>query len=341
MPLKSSKAAAVVSNVRGANKEAQARYLADVAQRQRAATILNPTEVAGEYDAGRMLVTTLGGAPRLITQEDIRTFRQNVKTAGKKFKGGITAKSVIDMSTTDDRERANRQIRTAVPVQSLAGRMHFITNAGPDSEVTRHHVHIELLNYSAAVSSPAKVSEMAKFLATGPLKFDCDCGRHRYWFRYIATIGQFNSGRDETGYPKIRNPKLIGVGCKHVLRVMQQLGQPMARLRLERMIQAGRDNVAHKVIKTSAADVRAAAERQAKEQNWKRHTVESAAERAQRLALSRSTKKDSEREKAKAAKMTPAKTASAKKAVELSIRKLAAMGLLSAKQLASMLSKIK
>jgi hypothetical protein len=60
-------------------------------------------------------------------------------------------------------------------------------------------------------------------LRKGPLKFECDCGRHRYWFRYIATIGGYNAGRPETGYPKIRNPKLFGVACKHVLRVMSDI----------------------------------------------------------------------------------------------------------------------
>lgn len=64
----------------------------------------------------------------------------------------------------------------------------------------------------------------------GHLSFDCDCERHRYFFRYIATIGGFNAGRDETGYPKIRNPGLKGVACKHVLRVMAELQSSAAIL---------------------------------------------------------------------------------------------------------------
>jgi hypothetical protein len=316
--------------------------MADLVSRQRAPTILNPHEVAGEYDAGRMLTTTLGGSgPRLITHEDIRTFRQNVKTAGKRFRWGITARAVIDMSLEIDRERSNRQIRVAVPVQTLGERIHFITNAGPDSGVTRHHVHIELLNYSAAVASPSKLADASKLLATGPLKFDCDCERHRYYFRYVATIGQYNSGRPETGFPKITNPRLLGVACKHVLRVMQQLSQPAVRIKLEQMIRAGRDQLGHKVIKTSAQEARDIHESQHKASGWKRNKVESSAEKADRLAMQRSAKKVTERSASRTngGSSTRAKTVS--RHLEGRIRKLADTGLLSGSQLAAVLSALK
>lgn len=340
MPARS-KAPAALSNLRGANKEAQSRYLGDVARRERASNILNPNEVSGEYDAGRMLATTLGGQIRALTHEDLHAFRANVKAVGKKYRGGITAKTVVDLSLPGDRERANVQIRTAVPVQTREGRVHFITNAGPDSEVTRHHVHIELLNWSAAVSSPSKTAEMAKFLASGPLKFDCDCGRHAFWFRYIATVGRYNSGRNETGYPKIRNPKLVGVACKHVLRVMQQLGSPAVRIQLEKMIQKARGEVQRTSKVLTTKEAQEIADRQAKEANWKRNLVESSAERAQRLARANAIKATVKKSVTPSAKVSPAKVERARRDFEANAKKLAAMGLLSAKQLSAMLSKIK
>lgn len=332
----------VLKNIRGVNKEAQGRYLGDVAQRERAANILNPAEVSGEYDAGRLLLTTFGtGDLRALTHDDLRAFRENVKRLGNKYKGGITAKTVIDASLHDDRERANAQIRVAVPVQSMDGRIHFITNAGPDSEVTRHHVHVNLLSFGAAVASPSKLPDLAKAIASGPLSFDCDCGRHKFWFRYIATVGRYNAGRAETGFPKIRNPGLNGVACKHVLRVMQQLASPSVRLHLEKMIKQARSEVERKSKMLTAKEVQELARRQMQEANWKRNLVESSAERNERLARGRAAQAMAQRTRTKVAAMPAAKLASEKRKFEMNARRLVEAGVLTAKQVQAMLAKIK
>jgi hypothetical protein len=330
-----------LSNIRGANKDAQGRYLADVARRERAANILNPNEVSGEYDAGRMLMTTFGGELRALTPDDLRAFRENVKRVGRKYKGGITPKTVIDMSLAEDRERANKQIRFATPAQFMGGRVHFITDAGPDSDVTRHHVHIQLLNFSAAVSSPAKASELTRFIVNGPLKFDCDCGRHTYWYRYVATVGRYNAGRDETGFPKIKNPNLVGVACKHVLRVMQVLSSPSIRLVVEKMLDKARNEVARTAKHLTAEEIRELARRQIQEANWKRNLVESGAERASRLAQSRAAKALAERSRAVSKSASKASVDSAKRKFEAQAKKLASLGVITAKQLQAMMAKIK
>lgn len=120
----------------------------------------------------------------------------------------------------------------------------FITNAGPDSDQSRHHVVVEFLGYQTAIASGAHSAYIAAGrLRKEPIRFDCDCGRHRYWFRYIATIGRYNAGRSETGYPKIRNPKLYGVACKHVLRVMAEIeGGSAVQAFLTRAIDKGRQS---------------------------------------------------------------------------------------------------
>lgn len=204
-----------------AKREAADAAAFDLARRQAATTILRPNEVSGEYDAGRLLTTTLRGEVRALTQADIRAFQSNVQSLKKKFKGGITAQHVIDLALGSDKERANKQINMAVPASIQGGKVHFITNAGPGSDVSRHHVHVEFLDFNAAVgASPNEPKKLGKLVTAGRLLFDCDCGRHTFWYRYIATIGKYNTGRAETGYPKIRNPNLKGVACKHVLRTM-------------------------------------------------------------------------------------------------------------------------
>ncbi|MCV5390784.1 phage tail protein, partial [Escherichia coli] len=58
----------------------------------------------------------------------------------------------------------------------------------------------------------------------GRISFDCDCGRHQYWYRYLATMGNYCiAPPKEFAFPKIRNPELSGVACKHVLKAATML----------------------------------------------------------------------------------------------------------------------
>lgn len=235
-----------IGNLKGHIGEARNRAREDARQRESAekspgSVILTKNEVQGEWDASRVLMTTIGGSPRPITSNDLAQFRHNMRMAQKNFKGdGITARQVIDLAasrpmpgSTDDTDidRARKQIKTAIPASALNGEIRFITNAGPESNVSRHHVlvrfnaFVEAANRMLASKAKDKNSpkQAANWLRKQKLAFDCDCGRHRYWFRYISTIGNFNAGRKELGYPKIRNPNLKGVACKHVLRVMSEI----------------------------------------------------------------------------------------------------------------------
>ena len=226
-----------------AKREAAEAAAFDLARRQAASTILHPNEVSGEYDAGRLLTTTLRGEVRALTIDDIRAFQANVRQLKKKFKGGITAQAVIDLALNSDKERANKQINMAVPAHIMGGKVHFITNAGPNSDVSRHHVHVDFMDFDAAVgASPNDPKKLGKMVANGRLKFDCDCGRHTFWYRYIATIGNYNSKRPENGYPKLKNPNLRGVACKHVLRTMHVIIKDSAvHLKLAASVMKSRD----------------------------------------------------------------------------------------------------
>lgn len=331
--------ASILTSARAASKEVRERFAEQIEQRERATNILRPDEVAGEYDAGRLLMTTLGGELRAITNEDLQKFKRTAEALGKKFTGGITPKSVIDLSTPQDRERCNQQIRVAVPRQYMGNKVHFVTNAGPQSNVTRHNVDVQLLNFDSAVASPSKAADLVKMVAAGKIRFNCDCDHHRYRFRYIATIGRYNSGVSESGYPKIANPALIGVACKHVLRVVQQLQSPMVRQYIVKMIGAGRKAVAPKLVAQSKKDAVAMAQLQAKQASFKRNAVESSAEKRNRLAQQRAVKALGERSK-KAIPKTPQQLEAAKRKFANSARLLAQMGGISQKQLAEMLSKL-
>lgn len=242
-----------LGKIRGHVSQSQANvkeYVEQRAQAEAEGRILTRREVQGEWDASRVLWTTLGGQIRPLTANDIATFRHNVRQVSGKYKGGIKARQVIDLASgkplnyvsnqinggarlkyRSDIDKAKGEIRTAIPVSSVNGVVRFLTNAGPDSKVTRHTVTIELMGWTSALGELAGVKlgdtkavrTVANRMRKGYLKFDCDCERHRYFFRYLASTGGYAYGKQETGYPKIRNPHLIGCACKHVLRVMAEL----------------------------------------------------------------------------------------------------------------------
>ncbi|WP_293000019.1 hypothetical protein [Nevskia sp.] len=268
MPIAKSVAEALkkrtASLIRGAAGERDERQAADVAARKSdRKQILSPDDVLGKYNAKRLLYTTLGGTLRPITDQDLREFQRNAKAAGRRYRAGITAQTVIDHSRAEDRKRAQREIKFSVPLSHAAGMFQFATNASPQSNVRRHYVAIDFINYSAVLASPRAAAKMADYLVKSYLKFDCDCGRHRFWFRYISTIGRFNAGRDETGFPKIRNPGLTGVACKHVLRTMAVIQQPAFKAFLARAITKDRERVGRaKVTKLRGKDIEAIAQEQ-------------------------------------------------------------------------------
>jgi hypothetical protein len=248
-------------------------------QRDSAKNILSAAAIADkDIDAARALFTTLGGEIRPITLDDLRAFSEYARKLGKRFKGGITARGVIDASLPIDRERANQEIRTAVVVTAKGGELHFVTNAGPGSDVRRHHVRVSWPAFGAYATATQRADRIARKMMDGPLRFDCDCGRHRYWFRYIASKGGFAHGRLEPGFPKIRNPDLSGVACKHVLRVMQAIEKDgIVTQKVAQMIAAAQNNETG-AIKTTAANAREHAEKQLAQQHHKKHQVETTAE---------------------------------------------------------------
>ncbi|RUT30839.1 hypothetical protein WG29040_23150 [Pseudomonas sp. PAMC 29040] len=245
----------MVQDARKAGKQAREAFEFDLKRRLGDQNkILSADDMGGLYDPKRALFTTIDGKPRMLTFDDILAFKAAVKDVqrihgqhNKQVSGGILVKRVIDLATSEDRERANKQIHFAVPMSNRAGVVQFQTNAGPNSNVSRHTVMVQFLSYDAALSSGQPSHEAAKLLARGKVKYDCDCNRHTFWFRYIASIGNFNYGRAEDGFPRVRNPKLYGIACKHVIRVMGTLGHAGTFNNFARkMIEHGRKTLSNK-----------------------------------------------------------------------------------------------
>lgn len=179
-----------------------------------------------------------------ITAAQVLEFAKSMPLVSRKIvRKGDSKETVVEEST--DLSRAS-DIRVAVPTfavktatqQGPALDIRFVTSAGPGSRVSRHHVLVRFFGFAREVRALQAVPKTpdgkkekgattlpaaVKRVQGGYLAFDCDCERHRYVYRYISTIGGFNAGRAETGYPKITNPKLYGMACKHVLRAMGEV----------------------------------------------------------------------------------------------------------------------
>lgn len=243
-------AAGIIQSGVKAKIEADNERKAYLLSRQRAddlGKILRPEEASDDYDFTRLLYTTLGnaGKGRAITKEDMAQFRANAKILGKKYTGGITISQAINGSQQGDILRANKDIHTAIPVRYKSGLIHFQTNASSHSDKTRHHVLVRFMEYPSAVAAPASSKSVATKLKNAKVAIECDCGRWRYWYRYMATIGKYGI-QEETGYPKVRNPDLRGLCCKHILRVLQVIQSPVFQPRIVKMIDESRAKVGAK-----------------------------------------------------------------------------------------------
>lgn len=290
---------------RNVRKQSREAFAAEVKRRREDQarannTLLSVGELEGNYLLDRGLETTLSGQKRAITLEDLQVFRGSVEALKKnaarsKMQGGITAKQVIDKSWPIDRERAQDQIYMANPThyeavtegggQGTALMVHFTTNAGPESEFDRHNVNVVFLDFGAAVASPVPAEKMASVLLKGRLKFECNCGRFKYWFRYVCTLIGVVAGRTETAFPKIRNPGISGISCKHGLRVMQTIhASPTLKRYMAKVIQKFRDDFEHTQQAERIEDQRAF-ESSREAESWNQRTIRSSDEkRTQRQA---------------------------------------------------------
>lgn len=202
---------------------------------QKLSRLIKSAKDKAGISAGELLEFTLGDTKRnrelkkTLNAAVLEAYAANVKAASNKFLGGITPQEVVNQSRFEDINRANRQIFLASVFKRKGNVISFLTNSGPDSKDSHHYVTVQLLDYPELLLARTKipsVTAVKEAVNDGKVRFDCDCGRHRYWYRYVASIGKYNYGLDENRYPSTRNPQLTGVACKHVLRVMKYITSP-------------------------------------------------------------------------------------------------------------------
>lgn len=187
-----------------------------------------------------------------FTPEDLKAFEKQRKAIRKTLNSdvaGITYAQLVAGSLSIDVKRANNAvddgsgIKRAVPSTLKHNVVTISVEASARSEDKHHRVKVRFEEWDALIDELAdekSAAKVAKKLCAGRVSFDCDCGRHQYWYRYIATAGNFAlAPPKEYAFPKIRNPNLKGIACKHVIHSMTRLQSASWQLRIgQAMLQA-------------------------------------------------------------------------------------------------------
>lgn len=227
--------------------------------------LLNPSDIEKGlmYGIDDVFMTTLGGELRALNTQDLLAIRDNIETLNNQYAKGITAKKVMRLSLGIDKRRANQQIHLVVPLSLKDNVVKFMTNASGDNKAQVHYLHVEFTTLSKALLTGEKPDFKAiEKICAGNIRFECDCGRHTYWYRYLATLGGYGYGRLEHAYPKERNPYLSGVACKHAIRVMQYILSPSFAHDMQRKINKLRQAQAIKNQKTTKTHLKQVVEQQ-------------------------------------------------------------------------------
>ncbi len=170
-----------------------------------------------------------------------RRFGVDTKDATRTLKG-IPYSQLIRSSAKGDKERA-KLVRSCTPY-GHKGNTWFFQVSG--NEKPHYRVQIRMENYDQLVRSNLPPLAAAQQAINGRLSIDCPCGRHQFWYRYLATIGEYAIiPPAEHSFPKIRNPQLKGCCCKHVLKTLQTMRSNRFQLMVSQEIVKDRNKVGY------------------------------------------------------------------------------------------------
>ena len=186
----------------------------------------------------QQLVMSYGASDtRKFTLAELNQMAKKIQVVEDRFGNGrgIKVGDLLRTSLPVDKQRA-KQIRAAVPYKFAGNTIHFrVTASGETKGAPPHYaVRVRIEDWDKAVrrGEGRNYFPAAMEAVTGHISFDCSCGRHQFWYRYLATIGGFALMPEEHVFPKIRNPHLRGACCKHMLKTVLTMQHPAFQTRL-------------------------------------------------------------------------------------------------------------
>lgn len=190
-----------------------------------------------------------------FTVDDLKRFDKLRKQYRKRRGGqqGITYLELVARSADTRIDRASNRSgdgREVNSAQLLAVKANVLTIKVKASHVSvhqHHRVEVRLEEWDQLMADAngldSGYQKATKQACAGRLSINCSCGDHQYRYRYMATLGNYClSPPKEFSYPKITNPNLSGLACKHVLLAARMMQSPTwyKRLSYEMAAQARR-----------------------------------------------------------------------------------------------------
>lgn len=204
--------------------------------------LLTPKKLEEYAKSDQNLVLAYGrmGHTVSFTPAELRQFlraRRKIARQYSEAKQGATLRSLLSSSLPVDIKRS-KGVRSAV----LYGRKGNVLNFMVSGVQRAHYrVQIRLEGWDRALTTNTKALKAVQQIISGRLSIECSCGRHQYWYRYLATIGGFAIAPLERDFPKIKNPKLSGCCCKHILKVLNEMQKSRVQFVLAKELDAERN----------------------------------------------------------------------------------------------------
>ncbi|MDE5832047.1 MAG: hypothetical protein K2H64_03530 [Desulfovibrio sp.] len=150
--------------------------------------------------------------------KSLEQFQKQSHIGGKSVRGVPYAKLFL-ASRAIDVERS-KTVRNVILYQRKGNILYFQVSG---NSRPHYRVQIRLEEWDDYIAEATPIFKAVNSIVRGRISFECPCGRHQYWYRYMATLGKYAIEPLETGFPKIRNKGLFGCCCKHVLKVLKEL----------------------------------------------------------------------------------------------------------------------
>lgn len=236
-------------DVRLQDQAFNARRAAQKQQRKAAQQTLSPNQIrqairSGDLPAYSAVLIGSKAGGEAFTIEDMKAFDKARKATSKKWKRsrGAPLEQLIVASRKIDVQRANQEIKRASLYKVRGELLHFDVSASGKHKETSYQVRIRLENWMEELTNTQRSWQAAvKRVLQGGISIDCQCGRYRYWYRYVATAGNFAIAPYEKDFPKIRNPQLNGCCCKHQLKALAALKSPTVQAYLAKQMEKQAD----------------------------------------------------------------------------------------------------
>lgn len=215
----------ILNQLRALEKEANAERREARELREDAVGLLTPALLRQHVRAGTGIVLAYGRQGHTVeyTIEDLKRFVAANERAQRNFRREVRGVPLMQLEKSSDPAdiQRSRNVRSAMLYKINKNLLYFSVSGNIKAH---YQVRVRLEDWDVALHSTALPLVSARTAATGRISFDCSCGRHQFWYRYLTSIGGFDvNPPKEQDFPKIRNPGLKGCCCKHVLKVLRVL----------------------------------------------------------------------------------------------------------------------